>query len=120
MWQEGGDRRQLRTSGILDFKGNISNLYFCLNLINIIDPFFTSISQRCNFYPSLSLGFVVGDAVACVMRSPVIGQFVFIVCYFMGQVGGYYLQFTSVFIPNNTTGRGEILDINSCDIFFYN
>lgn len=41
----------------------------------------------------------------CGMRSPVIGQFVFIVCYFMRQVGGYPLQFTSLFMPNSTTGQ---------------
>ena len=102
MWQEGGVRRQVATC-----KENIFQFIFCRKFgaeksTLIFDPFQSQIFSipiilLYNFCPPSAQ--VVLLERCCGMRSPVIGQFVFIVCYFMGQVGGYRLQFTSLFIP---------------------
>lgn len=54
---------------------------------------------------------LVGPHVRCSVCSellslPVIGQFVFIVTDFMGQVGGYLRQYSPQFIADNNLSRG--------------
>ena len=47
-------------------------------------------------------------AEGCLLSLSVIGQFVFSVQYFMGQVGGYSVQYTSLFIQHNTGLVGTV------------
>ena len=45
-------------------------------------------------------------SVLWLLSLPVIGQFVFIVTDFMGQVGGYLRQYSPQFIADNNLSRG--------------
>ena len=50
---------------------------------------------------------MAGDArEGCLLSLSVIGQFVFIVTDFMGQVGGYLRQYSPQFIADNNLSRG--------------